>query len=324
MNHTVNEINKLQENQREIVKEFCSTQFDLEGLKRHILNSKFLEKFNINDVINNRIINTDEDNNYHSISITEQDRIIKRIVSRNFIIALQQFCFWIPNGLQMDFNMRGKLNSSDLDSLIHYNTKSDEHFYNSIRTLIATAHTLRKERLDLLEESIKFNISMGDVGHLLMYFYNNKLFLYDFFKKKKEYFIMSICRYVKYSNTFRNHNTQFNELMKLCCNPCIDYQIPKMLEVEYGLFSYLGEKDINIQRLNDKIEREELFIQDSPEQVSYRSLSYAMMLLIEEIINEEYPNIKVNQEELDTLLFEKRNDYKSRDTKFHLCLTTQY
>ena len=55
MNHTVNEINKLQENQREIVKEFCSTQFDLEGLKRHILNSKFLEKFNINDV--NEIVN---------------------------------------------------------------------------------------------------------------------------------------------------------------------------------------------------------------------------------------------------------------------------
>lgn len=324
MNHIVNEINKLQENQREIVKEFCSTQFELKELKRDILNSKFLEKFDINDIVNNRIINTDEDNNYRPISITEQEKIIKRIISRNFIISLQQFCFWIPNGIQMDYNVRHKLNSSDLDSLIHYNIGSDIHFYNSINELIKSAYTLRKERLDLLKESINFNISMDSVENLLMYFYNNRLFLHDFFKKKKEYFVMSINRYVKYSNTFRNHNTQFNELTKLCCNPCIDYQIPKMLEVEYGLFSYLGEKNANIQRLNDKIEREELFIQDSPEQVSYRSLSYAMMLLIEEIINEEYPNIKVNQEELDTLLFEKRNDYKSRDTKFHLCLTTQY
>lgn len=324
MNHTVNEINKLQENQREIVKEFCSTQFELKELKRDILNSKFLEKFDINDIVNNRIINTDEDNNYASISITEQEKIIKRIISRNFIISLQQFCFWIPNGIQMDYNVRHKLNSSDLDSLIYYNTDSDENFYNSIYAVITSFVTLRKERLELLIESMKFDISINNVENLLMHFYNNKLFLHDFFKKKKEYFIMSIYRYVKYSNTFRNHNTQFNELTKLCCNPCIDYQIPKMLEVEYGLFSYLGEKDANIQRLNDKIEREELFIQDSPEQVSYRSLSYAMMLLIEEIINEEYPNIKVNQEELDTLLFEKRNDYKSRDTKFHLCLTTQY
>ena len=323
MNHTVEEINKLQENQRNLIREFCSTQFELEELKRDILNSNFLEKFNVNEIVNNRITNTDEDNNYASISVAEQERSIKRIINRNFAISLQQFCFWIPNGFQMNYDVRGKLNSSDLNSLIYFKD-SDDNFYDSIYNMITSSVTLRKERLDLLSESMKSSIRMSSAGNLLMYFYTNKLFQYDFFKKKKEYFIMSIYRYAKYSNTFRSCNTQFNELSKLICNPCIDYQIPKMLEVEYGLFSYLGEKNTYIQKLNDKIEREELFIQDSPEQISYRALSYSMMLLIEEIINEEYPSIKVNQEELDTLLFEKRNDYNSGNAKFHLCLTTQY
>ena len=36
MNHTVEEINKLQENQRNLIRELCSTQFELEELKRDI------------------------------------------------------------------------------------------------------------------------------------------------------------------------------------------------------------------------------------------------------------------------------------------------
>lgn len=367
INTYISNINAMQTIQREIVKQFCETQYDTQSLHNYV-EKDFNRKFD--NLIKENLYDSYFSKKYFSNILLYQNYNPINIVKKLFIVALQQFCFWSPNGLRMDFEYRSELNSGSINDLV-LNNNNIVSVYNELKHLILSySLTLRKERLEILEKSMKFinDLKYDTIDELIHSLYYCELFEYDFFKKKREYFIMSIIRHIKINKFFYNFltnndteefsdNCVFNsiylikdlqrhfkldfsdaDLIRFCSyykinkdyfdielksNPCVDYQIPRMLEGMYSMYSDLEsvKNFSDIKKINHKIKSASLFIQDSPEEVTYRCLAYSMLLSIEKLTEN---NLSLNQEELDSFMFDRRHQTSVKETKFHLCLTTNY
>lgn len=365
MNKYILDVNDQQDNQRDLIQQFCETQYDTQSLHNYV-KKDFDRKFD--NLIKENLMDSYFSKKIFNNILLYQNQNPFDIVKNLFIVSLQQFCFWYPNGLQMDFEYRGELNSGSINDLAF--VFSDSEIYTELKKLILQAPTLRKERLEILEKSMDFleTFYYTSIENLIYQLYSCELFDNDFFKKKREYFIMSIIRHIKINKFFYNFIT-YNEaenvpiecvlrntmllnnlkrhfksdftnedLISFCnnykkyknyfdielkSNPCVDYQIPRMLEGMYSMYSDLEsvKNFSDIKKINHKIKSANLFIQDSPDEVTYRSLAYYMLLSLEEINKDK---LNLNQEELDSFMFDRRHQTSVKETKFHLCLTTNY
>lgn len=205
----------------------------------------------------------------------------------------QQFCFW----LKPDDQSLRVLKSSDFS----------EVSVNTILNVINSSVTMRKNRFDIVKE-ISESLEHYP-AESISYHLNGNCWNVDFFRKKKNLFLMCLFRYKKDLNYLWDElkKEQVKELIDTI-NPAIDYQIPKMLEW-YGIIKY----PVNIK---NKIRNGEYIIKDSEDELFIRSLSYLALILIQE-------QFGYNQIELDWWLWYNRNSLNST-VKHHCTLTEDY
>ena len=229
-----------------------------------------------------------------------------------FVAALQQFNFWLT-----DSEVRTKWTSSVVHSAVYECPTHIDLIIHFEKLIKNETLTLREERLAILEKTREYlqklscvQISQGDA---LKYLYDCPLFEGDFYKKKREYFLISIVRHF-ISLESHTDDDELLETIKLYksikINPCIDYQIPKMLEINTNILEKIDYK------LYTKIINGDLIIKDSSEELKFRSLYYA---LFDKICNET----KLTPLQLDNYLFFNRNKYPNCTSHIR-CLTTYY
>lgn len=197
--------------------------------------------------------------------------------------ASQQFCFHVG-----DF--RSKYTSGLInDNILKQNTVSD--MYKISKILINEyAPTLRKERIEILNyiyESVSNRLSVSDI-------LDSWVFQEDFFFKKGMFAIY----------LYKSLGVELMRDIKTL--PCIDYQIPKLLEY-YGIIKYPSY-------IKKMIELGEPIQKESYEEIMIRTIAYVGMVRLHEATGISY-------EELDWFLFSKRN---SINTKYHKTITTHY
>lgn len=280
-------INNLVLNERELILNRPEIEEINHSVLKHFNSSGYFTKKKITSAL--KLLKTTNIQEETFVRVKEVEKNINLL----FLIAVQQFNFWYDEKRPQ---LRTELTSTNLNK---FQMKKGEYLLNykeKIYELLDHAITLRKERFQLLVDSFEhfregcnYALNLEErVIFYLKYLHFNE----DYFKKKKNYFLMSILRY------FRRESMD----IVFDCNPAIDYNIPPILE-ELNLISPIKNYQLE---------------SGSYSEFKIRAESYLTMLLIAQ-------KLEITNEDLDSRIFFNRHKFKSiKNNKILLCKTTSY
>lgn len=246
---------------------------------------------NIDDHINIFNLGHYQIDNIRNFEYSEDSKLKGRDLLTSLLInTSQQFCFWLNPNQQTT----RVLSSSDFYGIT----------WENAHEVINKSVTLRKERISILNNLWK--IMEAYSSEYLHVFMEDRIFNHDFFRKKKNLFLMCLVR-MKEHIPFEPDNEFIHSI-----NPAIDYQIPKILR---GLEIISYPKNIA-----DKVDAGELIVKDSYEELFIRSVSYKALIKIQE-------EFKLDQVKLDGYFWYNRKQFLKligEDTKHHCTITEDY